>query len=257
MKRVPGLHLAGMAMATLLCTTPAQISAANAHRFGSSYTSTAPKDCRMIGKPSELDGSTTRFCPGKSGLGVLISEDDLRETVSVGRNHQAAAREPAAQAWFGPFNSTTNTVEWRAVDGKPFAIIQRWLIADNGDRDKEDRPIAKPMLTVTRLPPGAVCHVAYIDVQANPNANDLARKAADELARDFNCLSTLALLHSLGQNRNWPHLNGKPAPQKDLVGLLPHVRFVLPFLDLSCVHTDATRSPFLKRRSFAPSSWDS
>jgi hypothetical protein len=104
----------------------------------------------MIGKPGELDGSTTRFCPGKSGLGVLISEDDLRETVSVGRNHQAAAREPAAQAWFGPFNSTTNTVEWRAVDGKPFAIIQRWLIADNGDRDKEDRPIAKPMLTVTK-----------------------------------------------------------------------------------------------------------
>ena len=42
----------------------------------------------MIGKPGELDGSTTRLCPGKSGLGVLISEDDLRETVSVGRNHK-------------------------------------------------------------------------------------------------------------------------------------------------------------------------
>ena len=39
----------------------------------------------------------------------------------------------------------------------------------------------------TRLPPGAVCHVAYIDVAANPNANELARKAADELARDFQC----------------------------------------------------------------------
>jgi hypothetical protein len=43
------------------------------------------------------------------------------------------------------------------------------------------------MLVVTRLPPGAVCHVAYIDVKANPNANELARKAADELARDFHC----------------------------------------------------------------------
>lgn len=32
-------------------------------------------------KPSELDGSTTRVCPGKAGLVVLISEDDLRETV--------------------------------------------------------------------------------------------------------------------------------------------------------------------------------
>ena len=141
----------------------------------------------MIGKPSELDGSTTRFCPGKAGLSVLISEDDLRETVSVGKSRTAAANEPAAQVWFEPFNSSLTTVEWRMAGHKPFAIIQRWLIADNADRDVKDRPRDKAMLAVTRLPPGAVCHVAYIDVAANPNANELARKAADELARDFQC----------------------------------------------------------------------
>jgi hypothetical protein len=141
----------------------------------------------MIGKPSELDGSTTRLCPGKAGLVVRIAEDDLRETVSVGRNGAAAASEPAAGVWFGPFNSAGHTVEWRAVDGKPFAIIQRWSIADNGDPDKTGRPIAKPMLAVTRLPPGGVCHVAYIDAQANPDANALARKAADEFSRGFQC----------------------------------------------------------------------
>ena len=141
----------------------------------------------MIGKPGEIDGSTTGFCPGKSGLGILISEDDLRETVSVGRNRLGASREPAAQTWFGPFNSTTNTMEWRPANGRPYAIIQRWHIADNADRDKDDRPIAKPMLAVTRLSPGAVCLVAYVDVQANPNANELARKAADEIARHFKC----------------------------------------------------------------------
>jgi hypothetical protein len=67
---------------------------ANAQTIGSQYSSTAAKDCRMIGKPSELDGSTTRFCPGKAGLSVLISEDDLRETVSVGKSLKAAAKEP-------------------------------------------------------------------------------------------------------------------------------------------------------------------
>jgi hypothetical protein len=141
----------------------------------------------MIGKPSELDGSTTRFCRGKAGFWVLISEDDLRETVSVGKSRAAAAEQPAAQVWFEPFNSTLHTVEWRMAGNKPFAIIQRWLIADNADRDAKDRPRDKAMLAVTRLPPGEVCHVAYIDVSANPNANELARKAADELARDFKC----------------------------------------------------------------------
>ena len=168
-------------------TGPGLIAPTHAQTFSSSYTSTEPKDCRTIGKPSELDGSTRRVCPGKAGLVVSISEDDLRETVSVGRNRAAAAKEPAAQSWFGPFNSTTNTVEWRAIDGKPFAIIQRWHIADNSDPDKGGRPTAKPMLAVTRLPPGEVCHVAYIDAQANPNPNELARKAADELARKFKC----------------------------------------------------------------------
>lgn len=43
------------------------------------------------------------------------------------------------------------------------------------------------MLVVTRLPPGPVCHVAYIDAIANPNSNELARKAADDFARSFRC----------------------------------------------------------------------
>ena len=182
MKRSPCLLIAS---AVLALSGP--ILPAKAQTFSSSYTSSAPKDCRTIGKPSGLDGSTTRVCPGKSGLVVLISEDDLRETVSIGRNHMVAAKEPASEAGFGPFNSTAHTVEWRAVDGKPFAVIQRWLIADNADPDKNGRPTAKPMLAVTRLPPGPVCHVAYIDGQANRNPNELARAAADEFARDFKC----------------------------------------------------------------------
>jgi hypothetical protein len=187
MKRVPCLQLAGMAIATLFGIAFEPFSPASAQTISSSYTSTAPKDCRVTSAHTEVDDSTVRTCPGKTGLVVVISEDDLRETVSVGRNRAAAKKEPAAQVWFGPFNSTEHTVEWRAVNGKPFAIIQRWHIADNSDEDKAGRPIAKPMLAVTRLPPGQVCHVAYIDAQANPNPNELARKAADEFARNFKC----------------------------------------------------------------------
>ena len=163
------------------------LNGAAAQSMGSSYTSTAPKDCRQVGKPSDLDGSTTRICPGKDGLMVLIAEDDLREIVSVGRNRKAAAEEPAAKVWFAPFNSSETTVEWRSAGTKPFAMIQRWHIADSSDPDKQGRPNTKAMLVVTRLPPGPVCHVAYVEAIANPNANELARKAADDFARGFVC----------------------------------------------------------------------
>lgn len=184
-KHVPHRPLIVPAAMALFAAAFGLISPANAQTFSSSYTSSAAKDCRTIGKAE--NGSTTQVCPGKSGLVVVISEDDLRQTVSVGANRAAASKEPAAEAWFAPFNSTSPTVEWRAVDGKPFAIIQRWLIADNDALDKAGSPISKPMLAVTRLPPGPVCHVAYIDGQANRNANELARQAADEFARDFKC----------------------------------------------------------------------
>jgi len=164
-----------IALALSICAGSGLVSNVGAQTIGSSYTSTAPKDCRVSGAHNGVDDSATRFCPGKAGLGVLVNEDDLRETVSVGRSHAAAAREPAAQAWFGPFNSSHATVEWRALDGKPFAIIQRWHLDDNSDEDKNGRPTAKPMLVVTRLPPGPVCHVAYVDVKANPDANEPAR----------------------------------------------------------------------------------
>ncbi|MCP4621360.1 MAG: hypothetical protein GY844_33580 [Bradyrhizobium sp.] len=188
MRYIPSTVTIAVTTLTLFAVSAALVLQSNAETIGSSYTSTAPKDCRVRSAGNGVDGSTIRVCPGRNGLIVLIAEDDLRETVSVGRNRLGASREPAAQTWFGPFNSTTHTVEWRSANGRPYAIIQRWHIADIDDEDKKTgRPIAKPMLAVTRLSPGPVCHVAYVDVQANPDANELARKAADEIARDFKC----------------------------------------------------------------------
>src|SRR5215467_5889491 len=112
----------------LVCCVP--FSRANAQTIGSVYTSTAPKNCKVEGAENGVDDSAIRVCPGKAGLVVLVSEDDLRETVSVGRNRATAEEEPAAKTLFGPFNWTTETVEWRMAGGKPFAIIQRWHIDD-------------------------------------------------------------------------------------------------------------------------------
>lgn len=175
-----------VAIGLLAATQPA---CAQTAEIISTYTSTAKKDCRVIKSPTAEPGEDgfLHICPGMGNLIVYNAEGDLREVVSVGRTRKAASDEPAAQAFFGPFSSTTNTVEWRhAKDGAPFAIIQRWHLADNANSGPDNRPRTKQMLVVTRLPPGAVCHVAFVDVKANPNANELARQAADK-ASGFRC----------------------------------------------------------------------
>ena len=90
-------------LAAMLAGCFGPIPAANAQTFSSSYTSTAPGDCRVTSAGNGVDDSTIRVCPGKARLVVVISEDDLREAVSVGRSRAVAARDPAAQSWFGPF----------------------------------------------------------------------------------------------------------------------------------------------------------
>jgi hypothetical protein len=176
-------------MATTLSIVLGMTAIASAEGNTSIYSSIASKDCRSVSnlKVDGDDYAGEQVCKGPAGLVVLRNEDDLRETISAGYTAAAASKEPAASQGFGPFNSTTATIEWRTGAGKPLAMIQRWHIADNDDPDRSGRPRTKQMLVVTRLPPGAVCHVAYVDVTANPDANDLARKAADEMARGFDC----------------------------------------------------------------------
>src|SRR6202048_1771135 len=121
-----GMHVISRVAATpLFCAILGLIPPANAQTIGSSYTSTAPKDCRVTSAGNGVDDSTIRVCPGKAGLKVLVSEDDLRDTVSDSRRRVAAAKEPAAQAGFGPFNSTATTVEWRALGGETLPGIPR------------------------------------------------------------------------------------------------------------------------------------
>ena len=165
----------------------AQTAVAAAAPVGSSYSTIAAHNCWSASGKKDADDQSSRICRGKVGLVVSVNVGDMRETVSIGHNRAAAEKEPAAQAFFGPFSFASRTVEWRMAGSEPLAIIQRWDIDDNADQDRNGRPKPKPMLIVTRLPPGAVCHVAYVDVAANPDANELARQAADAAARDFKC----------------------------------------------------------------------
>jgi hypothetical protein len=57
--------ISGTAAAALFCATIGLISAASAQTIGSSYTSTAPRDCRVTGAGNGVDDSDTGV-PGQS-----------------------------------------------------------------------------------------------------------------------------------------------------------------------------------------------
>jgi hypothetical protein len=180
-------------VAALLALAGAHAPAAE---LASTYSSTAGAACRTLEKSKPGEGEwTVQSCPGAGGLVVRLAVDDLRTTVSVGATAAAAAQEPAAGQGFRTFNRVHDTIEWRGVKGEaPFAIIQRWRL--NDPMKFEDAGGVAGLLVVTRLPPGPVCHVAIIDVKANAGANELARRAAEELARGFKCGSDK--VHILG-----------------------------------------------------------
>jgi hypothetical protein len=145
----------------------------------------ADKNCRhRPGRAVEDYGTWT--CAGYNGIAVVLSAGDQRMQVSFGPR---AAREVAAGQTLPGFNDVyKGTIEWRLAKGndgkvKPFATILRWNYMTSPD----DRKASGRMLVVTRLGPGGVCHVGYVDGRVSADANAVARKIADEKARTFRC----------------------------------------------------------------------
>lgn len=149
------------------------------------YTQLDSDKCKHT-RGREVEDYGSWRCAGHAGIAVHLSAGDQRMHVSFGRN---AARELAASETFPRFNSAyKGTIEWRIetpAGGKPrpFATILRWNVKlEDDERDTTGR-----VLVVTRLGPGGVCHVGYVDARANPNANELAQQLADARARTFKC----------------------------------------------------------------------
>lgn len=145
----------------------------------SAYTEVNLNACSLV----ESDDFGSRWaCPGHKGIPVMIAEGDLRFFVSYGLR---SMEEKAAEQTLPPFNHLGGKIEWRLSNAEgrwlPFATILRYFTA-RAEGDEEGQ-----VLVVARLEEGATCHVAYVDATANANANELARKAADETARDFDC----------------------------------------------------------------------
>jgi hypothetical protein len=153
-------------------------------RVESAYTTFDIDKCRHTrGQAPEDNGSW--LCSGYAGIPVWLAEGDERMYVSFGPK---APDEPAARETFPGFNDVTKgTIEWRLARkpngaSQPFATILRWSVRLTPADDSAQN---SPVLVVTRLGPGGVCQVGYVDARANPDANEIARKLAN--ARNFRC----------------------------------------------------------------------
>jgi len=189
MSRMPkSLTVAGVVALAMLAASPAL-----AETIESATTPFNVDKCRHKPGTEPEDGGEWR-CAGFAGVAVVMTAGDARVYVSYGPR---ASREPAASETLAAPNGEGASIEWRIArerDGRrrPFATIMRWATAVVSDDPKvENGTVHGEVLVVTRLGRGGViggvCHVGYVDGRQNPNADDLARRIADQHARNFRC----------------------------------------------------------------------
>ena len=152
---------------------------ASAAEFTSAYTDLDLEQCTLV---SADDFGASRICDGYADIPVYVGESDLRFSISYGLG---AGGEAVDGQGLGPFNTLGPRIEWRLSNAsgrlRPVATIVRYFTAPADSVGKDNQ-----VLVVTKFEAGAACHIAYVDALANPDANALARQAADA-SGGFDC----------------------------------------------------------------------
>ena len=151
--------------------------AASAAEYSSTYTAFDLDRCKVIEKGDEYVYAGTWACKGYAGIDIIQASSDDRTYVAFGQN----GREHCAfRKTFNRFNTALSPVEWRLKNGKPIAAIERWSVVT------DDEGHSVTWLVINALRGNDSCHVHYV-AGSYPDANADARRAADDLAEDFNC----------------------------------------------------------------------
>ncbi|MCG7504276.1 hypothetical protein [Mesorhizobium retamae] len=160
---------------------------ASAGEISSAYTDlVTDKDCLTYAKAGENDGDWADLsCSGYRGYPVLLTYDDARESVFYG--FPPVDMTTSWESFVG-FNSAGPKVEWRVETSGdvsvPFAAIHRRSVSsgDDGTKKTDVLVVAK----VAQMEGRQGCTVALV-AAGSPNANEEARKIADEKVRAFTC----------------------------------------------------------------------
>ena len=171
----------GLALLALLAVTA---RAAPAEELSSAYREIKlEKQCAYERQSGGAEQGGWR-CAGYRGIPVEIGAQNERTHLSFGS--KPWDEKAAQQTLSRPNKFDGGVIEWR-LDGerRAFAAITLWKA--QRPSDKPFQPYSGAILVVTRLGPGGVCHVGYVDARVNSRAEALAREIADRRARSFQC----------------------------------------------------------------------
>ena len=162
--------------------------AAHADGISSAYTDLDwKKDCVTYAKAEEGEGDWANLaCSGYRGYPVLVAYDDARESLYYG-----FPSDDMTAVWesFSGFNSAGPKIEWRIeTEGDiaiPFAVIHRRSIGNPEDENKPTEVLVVAKVAQPEAHDG--CTVGLVLATGNPQANDQARKLADDKAKEL-CL---------------------------------------------------------------------
>lgn len=181
----------------LSCLTaiPAQ---AQSSTYTTLNTATGEHSCETLAASDPDEGGewANVRCAGPGGTHIYIDYADARDALRIGK-------DGSGTPFMAPFTSFGPKAEWRIRNGKPYAMIVRMTLGGSDIYDAQ-------WLTVHRVPAdGKGCLIGYIDARANPGANTMARKLANEHGQlECNSIKTV--------------IRGKRGTaMKDLLGDLP------------------------------------
>jgi hypothetical protein len=160
---------AGLTMAVFAPPLPAS------GQVASVYTSLGEDRCRTT-QVDEESGFSRQRCRGLYGYNLVVHDDDARVSIDVHPPTGAPSELDFWEVVTRAFSSLGPRAEWRISNRRVRALIVRV----NANEDAERPNLVTSYLVVARPVRGRWCVTHRI--APSPNANSLARRAADATA---------------------------------------------------------------------------
>lgn len=170
-----------MRRAIAIAVLMASFAASEAGAAEFSYSATSGPTCTTIRSKREFNSWR---CPGPAGYGSLFHDLGNMVAVELGLAGKERAIIEDGLIWQGADKAFGSQVEWRLINGKPYAAILRTWRQDFEEEANLSRAVEE--LLVIKVSSRGACRVGVIDGKRR-DANSLAREMADTVATTFRC----------------------------------------------------------------------